>query len=55
LVIVERSREAQHGDIVVAAVNSEPMCKLHRKSRNIILLSENPAFPAHFIFPGSKA
>jgi DNA polymerase V len=41
LVIVERSREAQHGDIVVASVNSAPMCKLHCKGRNIILQSES--------------
>ncbi|HGY9633287.1 peptidase S24 [Pseudomonas sp. NC26] len=27
LLIVDRSREAEHGDIVIAAINTEPVCK----------------------------
>lgn len=55
LVIVDRGREAQHGDIVIAALNSEPVCKrLHRKGRDIILQSENLAYPARFIMEGDE-
>jgi DNA polymerase V len=55
LVIVDRGREAQHGDIVIAALNSEPVCKrLHRKGRDIIQQSENPAYPARFVLEGDE-
>lgn len=55
LVIVDRGREAQHGDIVIAALNNEPVCKrLHSKGREIILQSENPAYPARFIMEGDE-
>ncbi len=50
LVIVDRGREAQHGDIVIAALNGEPVCKrLHIKGREIKLQSENTAYPPRFI------
>lgn len=55
LVIVDRGREAQHGDIVIAALNSEPVCKrLHRRGPNVILQSENSAYPARFIMEGDE-
>jgi DNA polymerase V len=54
-VIVDRGREGQYGDIVIAALNREPMCKrLHRRGREIILQSENPAYPARFIMEGDE-
>ncbi len=53
LIIVDRSREAQHGDIVIAAVNNEPVCKrLHIREGEVILRSENPAYPARYILEG---
>lgn len=53
LVIVDRGREAKHGDIVIAALNGEPVCKrLHLKGREVILQSENSAYPARFILEG---
>ncbi|KUG43546.1 MULTISPECIES: LexA family protein [Pseudomonas syringae group genomosp. 2] len=55
LVIVDRSREAQHGDIVIAALNSEPVCKRLNKTRNAILLtSENIGFPPRHILEGDE-
>jgi DNA polymerase V len=39
LVIVDRSREAQHGDIVIAALNIEPVRKRLNKTRNEIMLT----------------
>ncbi|SDW49965.1 DNA polymerase V [Pseudomonas syringae] len=45
LVIVDRSREAVHGDIVVASLNSEPICKrFHLQGRQVCLVSENDRY-----------
>jgi DNA polymerase V len=53
LVIVDRGREAEHGDIVIAAINCEPMCKrLHRRDGLVVLQSENPGFPPIHIMEG---
>lgn len=53
LVLVDRSIEAQHGHIVIAAVNGEPLCKrLHKRGREVALRSENPRFPPRYILEG---
>lgn len=53
VVIVDRGRDAEHGDIIIAAVNNEPVCKrLHRRDGVVILKSENPAYPARYILEG---
>ncbi|WP_028693912.1 LexA family protein [Pseudomonas cremoricolorata] len=45
LLIVDRDKQAKHGDIVIAAINGEPMCKrLHQCADELSLHSENPAF-----------
>lgn len=50
LVIVDRSQEAVHGEIVIAALNGEPLCKrLHRQGREIILQSENKTYSPRFV------
>lgn len=50
LVIVDRSQEALHGEIVIAALNGEPLCKrLHRQGREVILQSENKAYSPRFV------
>ncbi len=55
LVIVDRSRYAEHGDIVIAALNAEPVCKrLHMRDEQIILLSENPRYPARHVMEGDE-
>lgn len=55
LVIVDRGREARHGDIVIAALNGEPVCKrLHHKGSQLILLSENAAYPARYILESDE-
>ena len=59
LVIVDRGREAQHGDIVIviviAALNSEPVCKrLHIRGREVILQSENSGYPGRFVLEGDE-
>jgi DNA polymerase V len=36
-VIVDRSLYAEHGDIVIAALNTEPLCKrLHMRENSVI-------------------
>ena len=55
LMIVDRGREARHGDIVIAALNGEPVCKrLHCKGTEVILQSENPAYPQRFILESDE-
>lgn len=46
LVIVDRSLYAEHGDIVVASLNTEAVCKrLHMRGADVMLKSENPSYP----------
>ena len=55
LVIVDRSVYAEHGDIVIAALNSEPICKrLHMRQHEMILMSENPKYPARHVLEGDE-
>jgi DNA polymerase V len=55
LVIVDRGREPQHGDIVIAALNGEPVCKrLHHRGREVILQSENKAYSPRFILESDE-
>lgn len=55
LVIVDRSRDARHGDIVIAALNGEPVCKrLQCRGKEVILQSENPAFPKRLILEADE-
>lgn len=53
LLVVDRSQEPQHGDIVIAALNAEPMCKrLYRREGVVVLRSENPAYPPRHVMEG---
>jgi len=53
LVIVDRSLDAVHGDIVIASINSEPVCKrLNRTQSGVILMSENPKYPPRYVMEG---
>ncbi|HGA2315914.1 TPA: LexA family protein [Pseudomonas putida] len=55
LVIVDRSREAEHGDVVIAALNNEPVCKrLHKRDGVVILKSENPSYPSRYVLEGEE-
>ncbi|MDD1967477.1 LexA family protein [Pseudomonas sp. NPDC090203] len=55
LVIVDRSLYAEHGDIVIAALNTEPVCKrLHMRENEVILMSENPRYPARHVMEGDE-
>ncbi|MCJ2370758.1 S24 family peptidase [Pseudomonas sp. RGM 3321] len=56
LIVVDRSRDAEHGEIVVAALNnSEPICKrLFMMGGVVKLQSENAAYPARHILEGDN-
>ena len=55
LPIVDRGCEARHGEIVIAALNGEPICKrLHCKGAEVILLPENPAYPQRLILESDE-
>lgn len=53
--IVDRSIEPGHGHLVVAALNNEPICKRFcRRGKELILLSENPKYPARYVLEGDE-
>lgn len=55
LVIVDRSLYAEHGDIVIAALNTEPVCKrLHMRGNEVILKSENSKYPPRYVMEGDE-
>lgn len=53
LVIVDRSKTARHGDIVIAALNTESICKrLYMRDDQVVLMAENPKFPPRYVMEG---
>lgn len=55
LAVVDRSIEAVHGHIVVALLNTEPVCKrLCVRGHQVILLSENPKYPPRYVLEGDE-
>lgn len=55
LVIVDRSLTAEHGDIVIAGLNAEPICKrLHMRDSTIILISANSKYPSRYVLEGDE-
>jgi DNA polymerase V len=41
--------------VVVALLNNEPVCKrLCKRGREVVLLSENPKFPARYVLEGDE-
>lgn len=55
LLIVDRSKLAKHDDIIIAAVNTEPLVKrLSYQQGQAVLLSENPSFAPRYILEGDE-
>ncbi len=55
ILVVSRSLNAGHGDIVVAALNGEVFVKrLHMQHQQIILMPENPRFSPRHILEGDE-
>lgn len=50
LAIVDRSRDAEHGHIVIAALNDQPLCKrLYQRDDVLMLQSENSKYPPRHV------
>jgi DNA polymerase V len=55
LLVVDRSREAQPGDIVIAALNGEPLVKrLTCEGRQVVLRAENPRHAPRYVLEGDE-
>lgn len=55
LMVVDRSREAQANDIVIAALNSEPLVKRFTyDGRQVVLRAENPRYTPRYILEGDE-
>lgn len=55
VVIVDKAIDARAGNIVIAAVNGEPVCKrVDYVGRQIVLRSENPRYAPRFIMEGDE-
>jgi DNA polymerase V len=55
MLVVDRSMPARDGDVVVAALNGEPIVKrLGKVGQSIALLSENPAYAPKVIQDGDE-
>ena len=51
--VVDRSLEPVHGDVVVALLNNDPICKrLCLREKNVILQSENSKYPDRHVLEG---
>ncbi|SEB32921.1 translesion error-prone DNA polymerase V autoproteolytic subunit [Pseudomonas marginalis] len=55
LVIVDRGKTARHGDIVIAALNTESVCKrLYMRDDLVVLMAENPKFQPRYVMEGDE-
>ena len=55
LLVVDRSCEAQPGEIIIAAVNGEPTVKrLAKDGDQVVLRAENPKYPSRYILEGDE-
>lgn len=55
LLVVDRSVEAKHGHIIIAAVNGEATCKrMVIRDGQVVLKSENPKYPSRYILEGDR-
>ncbi len=51
--VVDRSIEPAHGQVVVALLNNDPLCKrLCLRGKRVILCSENPTYPDRHVMEG---
>lgn len=55
VLVVNKALDAVPGDIVIAAINGEPVVKtLARDGRHIVLRSENPKYAPRFVMEGDE-
>ena len=55
LAVVDRTIEPGHGDVVVALLNNDPVCKrLCLRAKSVILQSENLKYPDRYVLEGDE-
>jgi DNA polymerase V len=55
LAVVDRAIEPGHGDVVVALLNNDPVCKrLCLRAKSVILQSENLKYPDRYVLEGDE-
>lgn len=55
LLVVNKAAEPRRGDIIIAVINGEPMCKrLDYEGRTPVLRSENRRYPPRWIMEGDE-
>ena len=55
LAVVDRAIEPEHGHVVVALLNNEPICKrLCLRGKSVVLQSENPKYPDRYVLEGDE-
>lgn len=55
VVVVDKSLDAVSGNVVIGAVNGEPVLKTYiRRGQQVILQSENPKYPPRYILEGDE-
>jgi DNA polymerase V len=53
--VVDRSATPEHGHIVIAALNGDPVCKrLTKRGAEIILVSESAGYPPRYVLEGDE-
>lgn len=55
VVIVDRSLEAVSGDLIIGAIDNDPLVKTYtREGNQVILRSENPAYAPRYVLEGEQ-
>ncbi|EQM79686.1 ultraviolet light resistance protein A [Stutzerimonas stutzeri MF28] len=55
ILVVERGRDAEKGEVIIAALNNEPLVKIFdRDGSQVILRSANPKYPARYLLESEE-
>ena len=55
ILIIDRGREAEKGEVIIAALNNEPLVKIFdRAGSQVILRSANPKFPPRYLLESEE-
>ena len=55
ILIIDRGREAEKGEVTIAALNKEPLVKIFdRAGSQVILRSANPKFPPRYLLESEE-
>jgi len=55
ILIVDRGREAERGEVIIAALNNEPLVKIfEQQGGQVILRSANPKYPPRYLLESEE-